>query len=61
MLRGILKKIGYSILHPLKSLKSLHESLAFTAEDSDPEPVDKDIKDHNDPNHPFRLDIGGEG
>ena len=22
---------------------------------------DDDIKDHNDPEHPFRLDIGGEG
>tara|TARA_R110002020_G_scaffold438168_1_gene648584 strand:+ start:1493 stop:1657 length:165 start_codon:yes stop_codon:yes gene_type:complete len=22
---------------------------------------DHDIEDHNDPQHPFRLDIGGEG
>mgnify|MGYP003139661570 FL=1 len=22
---------------------------------------DDDIKDHNDPRHPFNLDIGGEG
>mgnify|MGYP003655303881 CR=1 FL=1 len=59
MLRGILKKIGYSILHPLKSLKLLHIYLAFTAEGSGKE-VDEDLKDHNDPDHPFRLDIGGE-
>ena len=22
---------------------------------------DDDLKDHNDPDHPFQLDIGGEG
>ena len=56
-----LKKIGHIILHPVKSLKSLHMCLAFTAEGSGKETVDEDLNDHNDPNHPFRLDIGGEG
>ena len=23
--------------------------------------MDMDLEDHNDPRHPFRLDIGGEG
>ena len=54
-----LKKIGYSILNPMKSLKLLHMYLAFTAEGSGEE--DEDLNDHNDPDHPFRLDIGGEG